>query len=44
MSDNELIEVPSMIGSLVHLEQLNISRNGLTSVLWCVEHISIFVD
>jgi len=28
MSDNELIEIPSMIGSLVHLEQLDISRNG----------------
>jgi len=28
ISDNELIEIPSMIGSLIHLEQLDISRNG----------------
>jgi len=28
ISDNELIEIPSMIGSLIYLEQLDISRNG----------------
>ena len=28
ISDNELIEIPSMIGSLIHLEQLDVSRNG----------------